>query len=132
MFADYLDPARAHYLRDDAGRSGGLATDTAFVVLGDLNADPQRGDAAPAIRQLLEHPRVNGDALPAAADGNACTAHWSAGDFRVDYVLPDARLDVVDAGVFWPAPEDPLARLIEGNPPPSSDHRLVWMDLSIW
>jgi hypothetical protein len=32
-------------------------------------------------------------------------------------------------GVFWPASGDPLARLIKMNPPATSDHRLVWLDL---
>ncbi len=39
-----------------------------------------------------------------------------------------------DAGVFWPADADPLMRLtgtgIFGDPVPSSDHRLVWVDVS--
>jgi hypothetical protein len=36
--------------------------------------------------------------------------------------------------VFWPADDDPLSRLtgtgIFGDPVPTSDHRLVWVDVS--
>jgi len=34
--------------------------------------------------------------------------------------------------VFWPAPGDPLRRLVgEGAPVRSSDHRLVWVDVTL-
>jgi hypothetical protein len=36
--------------------------------------------------------------------------------------------------VFWPADDDPLSRLtgtgIFGDPVPTSDHRLVWVDVT--
>jgi hypothetical protein len=35
-----------------------------------------------------------------------------------------------DAGVFWPAPGAPGAELTGEYPFPSSDHRLVWVDLA--
>jgi len=58
----------------------------------------------------------------------------SPGNLQVDYVLPSADLEISDAGVFWPAPDDPLSRLVgqdaEGNQI-SSDHRLVWVDLLV-
>jgi hypothetical protein len=48
----------------------------------------------------------------------------------VDYVLPARALQVAAAGVFWPAPGDPLRRLIgEAGARVSSDHRLVWVDV---
>jgi hypothetical protein len=38
----------------------------------------------------------------------------------------------MDAGVFWPTADDPLVYLTgAGFPVPSSDHRLVWVDLRI-
>src|SRR4029079_12695624 len=52
------------------------------------------------------------------------------GNLRTDYVLPSVGLDIIDAGVFWPATDDPLAALVAGDPPASSDHRLVWADLT--
>lgn len=47
------------------------------------------------------------------------------GNLRVDYILPDRRLTVLDSGVLWPAPQNPLAEAVES----ASNHRLVWVDL---
>jgi hypothetical protein len=50
-------------------------------------------------------------------------------------VLPRSSLRIADAGVFWPLAADPLFRLVGVFTPslpggfPSSDHRLVYMDL---
>jgi hypothetical protein len=52
------------------------------------------------------------------------------GNIRADYVLPSDGFDVIDAGVFWPASSDPLSALTGEFPFPSSDHRLVWIDLA--
>jgi hypothetical protein len=41
----------------------------------------------------------------------------------------DGDIDLVDAGVFWPTPDDELIRLVTIEPFASSDHRLVWVDL---
>jgi hypothetical protein len=47
-------------------------------------------------------------------------------------VLPDRRLAVVGAGVFWPADGEPHRRLVgDGSRIVSSDHRLVWVDLTL-
>jgi hypothetical protein len=40
-------------------------------------------------------------------------------------------LELVDAGVFWPLSTDPLFRLVGTFPFPSSDHRLVWIDVTV-
>lgn len=141
----------AIWLTDDAGVGGGLRPDELFVVAGDLNADPFDGEARrTAILALLGHPRLQ-DPQPAsrggaaaAAQGGANVAHegpaaldtadWrdngGPGNLRVDYVLPAAGLEVTGAGVFWPPPGHPLARLVAGaGRPASSDHRLVWVDI---
>ena len=61
---------------------------------------------------------------------------FGPGNLRADYVLPSKSLQIRDAGVFWPADGDPLSSLtgtgIFGDPnqQPSSDHRLVWVDVS--
>ena len=56
------------------------------------------------------------------------------GNLRADYVLLSKSLQIQDTGVFWPADDDPLNRLtgtgVFGDPVPSSDHRLVWVDVS--
>jgi endonuclease/exonuclease/phosphatase family metal-dependent hydrolase len=147
FWADYVDPRRAAYVRDDAGRPGGLAAGAAFVVLGDLNADPRDGDTTgDPVRALLAHPLIAPGVVPTSAGGAeralvqgganemhrgdpaADTADFrdepGPGNLRVDYVLPSATLAVAGAGVFWPAADDPHAALVE-----ASDHRLVWVDL---
>jgi hypothetical protein len=64
------------------------------------------------------------------------------GNLRADYVLPRKNLQIVGAGVFWPSldpdDDDPLAafaRLVDptgfGFPAPTSDHRAVWVDVTV-
>lgn len=65
------------------------------------------------------------------------------GNLRVDYVLPSKALRIHGSGVFWPDVKDPLSRLTGsyddalrlafpgGNGFPSSDHRLVWVDVRV-
>ena len=53
------------------------------------------------------------------------------GNLRADYVLPRKNLQLVDAGVFWPLASDPLFRLVGTFPFPTSDHRLVWIDVTV-
>ena len=89
------------------------------------------------IEQLTEHPLVNNDIIPTSAGGagasgaefsNRFTAYWGA---RADYVLPSRYgFDVHDAGVFWPAKTSDLYRLVKDREA-SSDHRLVWISLSL-
>ena len=146
FWSDYI--AGAEYIHDDAGRRGGLPDNAHFVIAGDLNADPVDGDSVPgAIRQLLEHPRVDasvtprsdGGAAAAAAQGGANASHAgdpafdtadfddeAPGNLRVDYVLPSAGLKIVDAGVFWPLGDEPGAAFLD-----ASDHRLVWVDVAL-
>lgn len=144
FWLDYINNPDAAYLRDDAGNSGGLTRDAAFVVLGDLNADPADGDGKQdAIRRLLGHSRVQDPKprSPGAAEPNAKnkanakhrgdpsldTADFgSSGHFRVDYVLPSESLNVVDAGVFWPQRQDPQREWIS-----ASDHRMVWVEVEV-
>ena len=151
LWADYITPGQDSYLHDDQGSSGGLAQKTSFVVLGDMNADPNDGDAWPgAIKHLLDSPRIHqavatGDLVPKATGGAgfarrnpnhrgdpaADTAAF-AGGLRVDYVLPSSNLDPLASGIFWPDEKDPLAYLVawpEGGEPASSDHHLVWVDI---
>lgn len=151
FWADYIsEPARSAYIRDDQGGVGGLTADTSFVILGDQNADPQGGDSAGAIAQLLDHRRVNTDMTPASEgaveasvsrgvhgrDPRYDTADFSPpgsggpGNLRVDYVLPSRDLRITDAGVFWPPSSDPRSALTGVRPFPSSDHRLVWVDVT--
>ena len=56
---------------------------------------------------------------------------FGAGNLRADYVLPSKSLLILDAGVFWPLSSDPLFPLVGTFPFPSSDHRLVWVDVRV-
>ena len=161
LWADYLSPEKAGYLLDDRGRRGGLAADASFVIAGDLNADPDDGGSYQnAIRQLLDHPRVNAEAArgslrPRSAGGIAAaqrqgganlsqradprfdtadfgdTGDDAPGNLRADYVLPSKDLRVCASGVFWPTPADPMWRLVNDDVRASSDHRLVWIDVAL-
>lgn len=113
-----------------------------------------------AARQVTEHPFVR-DPLPAsegavqASAGQAGANERHAGDpahdtadfgdsfasspgnLRIDYVLPPGPLRMLDAGVFWPLSSAPRSRLTGEldqqytNGFPSSDHRLVWLDVAL-
>lgn len=153
FWADYVLPSRSGYIYDDAGRTGGLSPGAKFVIAGDQNSDPLDGDSIPgSIQQLLEHPRVNTSMTPWSegaidaarrqgginvdhrSDPRYDTADFADGDpgnLRVDYVLPSRELRIVDAAVFWPVADDPLFRLVGDFPFPSSDHRLVWVDVMV-
>lgn len=50
------------------------------------------------------------------------------GNLRVDYVLPSRTLRYRGGGVFWLQSAAPLHKLAEW---PTSDHRLVWIDVEI-
>jgi 3-phytase len=52
------------------------------------------------------------------------------GNLRLDYVLPSNDLKVVASAVFWPQNTDTLFKLVGTFPFPSSDHRLVWVDVT--
>lgn len=153
FWADYIGPGRdaGSYIYDDDGVSGGLEPGSMFVIAGDLNSDPLDGDSiAGSAQLLLEHPLVNTTTTPssegaveqAAAQGGANDSHLSdprfdtadfadgaPGNLRADYVLPSKRLRIVDAAVYWPTSDDPAFGPVGTFPFPSSDHRLVWVDL---
>ncbi len=151
FWADYILPSRSGYIYDDQGNFGGLTPGAKFVIAGDQNSDPLDGDSIPgAIQQLLDHPLVNTRMTPTseggpeqtALQGGANTTHesdpmfdtadfadFAPGNLRADYVLPGKNLRFADAAVFWPKVADPLFPLVGVFPFPSSDHRLVWIDV---
>jgi hypothetical protein len=146
---DYI--AEQKYFRDDAGKRGGFRGGP-FIVMGDLNSDPVDGASIKdAIRSLLDNPRVNVLLTPSSPGGAEAAAQGgmnasqtgdprsdtadfndrSVGNLRVDYLLPSKDVTVCAAGVYWPGQKEPLARLVWGEPAPSSDHRLVWIDVNV-
>jgi hypothetical protein len=110
---------------------------------------------------LLDHPLVNSRIAPASAgaveatnlQGGANAGHrgdprfdtadfsdTAPGNLRADYVLPRKGLQIEGSAVFWPLQSDPLSRLsgvfnqalwgpVGGFP--TSDHRLVWVDVRL-
>jgi hypothetical protein len=161
LWADYISPGKSGYIYDDEGVHGGLKPGQLFVIAGDQNSDPLDGDSVPgAIQQLIEHPLVNAKVTPqsagaveaAALQGGANLRHRgdprfdtadfsdsAPGNLRADYVLPRKPLQIVDGAVFWPLLADPLSRLTGVFTPallpvggfPTSDHRLVWVDVTV-
>ena len=121
--------SKAAYIYDDEGVRGPLKPGSKFVVLGDLNSDPSAGDSDPSSINALRTNPLLVDPLPALS--TADFGRGPEGIMRVDYVLPSAALQVSDAGVYWPGPGESGEDLVSGWPPPSSDHRLVWVDLDI-
>ncbi|MFV1981460.1 MAG: MBL fold metallo-hydrolase, partial [Rhodothermia bacterium] len=116
----------ADFIVDDGGTAGGLGSGERFVIVGDLNADPDEGSSFgnPIGTFLFDHPRVNGDFVPEGdldIEGldSDDTARWG---LRVDYVLPSAGAIVTGGAVHrhaYTADEVP------------SDHFPVWLDLEI-
>jgi len=152
LWADYISPGGAGYLYDDAGRHGGLQPGAAFVIAGDHNSDPNDGDSIPGSAQLLlDHPLVNDSVIPespgaveqAVLQGGVNLTHRTParydtadfaeppGNLRVDYVLPRKSLRIAGSAVFWPTTDDPLFRLVGVFPFPTSDHKLVWVDVRV-
>lgn len=155
FWADYVSPRKkdSRYIYDDAGRRGGLSRNALFVIAGDLNSDPNDGDSLPGSADLvLGHPRVNTSVTPssegaveqAALQGLDNDTHigdpafdtadfgespFGPGNIRADYVLPSKGLKIRGAEVFWPLADDPDFALVGTFPFPSSDHRLVWVDV---
>jgi 3-phytase len=154
FWADYITPGeRSAYIYDDVGATGGLREGELFVIAGDQNSDPLDGDSiAGSTQQLIEHDLVNVSLTPSSLgaveatqlQGGANVNHQSdpafdtadfadgaPGNLRADYVLPRVGMSILDAGVFWPVQADPLFRLTGVFPFPSSDHRLVWIDVRL-
>ncbi|MPY21104.1 endonuclease/exonuclease/phosphatase family protein [Shewanella psychropiezotolerans] len=155
FWSDYA--SNADYIYDDAGVKGGLGLDASFVVMGDLNADPENGDGfLDSIQNLMHHERVNvlatdGVYAPNSLGSTECVALGGCGDstypdritstfgLRVDHAIPSNDLNITDSGVFWPASFEDGYMLMNdervgkwGNGKDiSSDHRLVWIEAEL-
>ena len=149
FWADYLD--NAAYIVDDTNTPGGIARGSAFVILGDLNADPDEGSSYKnPIQLLLAHPLIarpddgpsdnapDQDSPHAQDDADTSwipmsdipvhgldpddTAHFG---LRVDYVLPWRNIEIVQSGIWREQPTGTQATRFP------SDHFPVWADLRI-
>jgi hypothetical protein len=152
FWSDYLTPRKSRYIVDDQGHRGGWDGKGGFLILGDLNSDTRDGASLhEAILSLQAHRAVDSRWMPAseggieasAVQGGANTSQQGdprfdtadfndrvVGNLRVDYLLPSLGTAVCGHGVFWPRNDHPLARLVWGHPAPSSDHRLVFLDIN--
>lgn len=126
FWADYVD--NSAYIVDDNNQPGGLASDAHFVILGDLNADPEKGDSfkEPIRRTLFANPRIDSSVTPVSdihVPGlePSDTARFK---LRVDYVLPSRSLGVLRSGVWRQQPSG-----MGGSFP--SDHYPVWLDVRV-
>jgi endonuclease/exonuclease/phosphatase family metal-dependent hydrolase len=117
-------------------------------LLNKLSEDTHNGDSANgAIAQLLAFPLINASCIPLSPGGReasvvqggknrqhkgdpaADTSDFNderTGNLRLDYVLPSANITVRNCGVFWPAEGEVGHDLVK-----ASDHRLVWLDISL-
>jgi len=124
FWADYL--SNEAYIVDDRGVAGGLEAGAHFVVLGDLNADPDEGDAfKDPIGTLLEtQARIRWGPAPVAdrAAEGLDADDTAAFGLRVDYVLPSRTMGLVKSGVWrWP----PRGRAFP------SDHFPLWAEIEV-
>ena len=125
FWADYID--NAGYILDDNRKPGGLPAGSHFVIVGDLNADPDEGSSMenPIANLLLSSRYLAPDPSPTSPvqvdrlepDD---TAHFG---LRVDYVLPSKTITVKRSGI-WRYP------VRSGGSFPS-DHFPVWADLVV-
>lgn len=83
-----------------------------FILTGDANLDPNRGDGiGTAMQALLSHSKLQ-DPLP----DQPTVTFSQTGPLRVDYALPSSDWTVIDAGIMPPNPG-------------ASRHSVVWVDL---
>ncbi len=139
LWADYI--GGAPYVKDDRGKAGGLDPAAHFVILGDLNADPAKGDSRdnPIANLLFKSARVSGEFTPRSVIETPRLEPTDTAAFglRVDYVLPSRSLKVLGGGVLR-GPED-VPALPDGAPAPAlprferfpSDHFPVWLDIEV-
>lgn len=119
---------------------------------GERNEDTHDGahdgeSANGAVGQLLAFPLINTSCTPVSSGGREASVAQGGinrqhkgdpamdtsdfndertGNLRLDYVLPSAGITVLNCGVFWPAGGEAGHDLIS-----ASDHRLVWLDISL-
>lgn len=130
FWSDYIDNSGA--LVDDASQPGGLWEGSMFVIVGDLNADPDEGASIDdPIGLLLNNSKINASVTPFA---DVPVLGLDADDtstfkMRVDYVLPSRAIAVTRAGVWRRAPGAAPGLEASGKFP--SDHFPVWADLAV-
>lgn len=137
FWQDYISPKTSDYIYDDKGNKGGIKAEQSFIILGDLNASSTDGAAIKSgISNLLNSSNIQ-DVMPQSKaaklhspDNINAKHHTAFWRMRADYVLPSAfGLTINDSAVFWPLKSEETYRLIKDRSA-SSDHRLVWLELT--
>lgn len=125
LIGEYIDDAP--FLVDDKDKEGGLGRFDSFIVLGDLNADPRKGDSFknPIERHLKGNRRVRFDFTPTSTvqRPGLDPADTASFKLRVDYVLPSRDIEVVGGQVWRHVPEGAAAF--------PSDHFPVFLDVKV-
>jgi hypothetical protein len=120
----------AFWLRLLDGDLSEPAPEAPFVILGQANMDPVKGDGLPdAIRALLSHLALQ-DPAPIGASGTDTadfTAKGGPGRLRTDVILPSADLTIIASGVDWPSLGDPRLPVLEA----ASRHRPIWVEIAL-
>lgn len=102
-----------------------------FVLLGDANLDPEKGDGLPAaMTALLSHPRLQGLTPTRKADHRPSpdTAWFEqTGGLRLDYLLPSADLDLAASGIAGPGQAPGDVALFSA----ASRHFPLWADIAL-
>jgi hypothetical protein len=88
-------------------------------------------DSEGAVQQAALQGGANDTHLSDPAFDTADFADNAPGNLRTDYVLPRKNLHISDGAVFWPLNTDPYFPLVGKFPFPSSDHRLIWVDVFV-
>jgi hypothetical protein len=117
-----------------------------FLVIGDLNSDPEDGESPGSVNVVADHPRVaahfpTGDGgeigthperntflSGCGRDGAIVTKPSAKLQLQLDYLLPSVTLgEPVASGIFWPHHQtDPDGYALACR---ASDHRHVFVDL---
>lgn len=128
----------------------GLPDGAKFVVVGDLNADPEDGDSFDtAVSQILTHPSLATPVFPTAAgskglngpfntylsgcgrdDGSTVSDPTTRFQLQLDYILPSATIGAPLASFLF-FPDHLSARADFDLACRASDHRMLYLDLAI-
>ena len=135
---DYISKENHNYIYDDNMVFGVLSENSRFIIVGDLNASVDEGEAITnAIYALVNHEKIidpkpeSLGAIQHSKQNPTAKNHTTSWRMRADYVLPSSYgFNLKASGVFWPQQQSSLYKLIN-NRQASSDHRLVWVDLEI-
>lgn len=119
----YLQDSTSIY--DDHTTRGGLDPDAHFIIMGDLNADPDEGSSFdnPIGKHLLTNHRLADDPHPTSEIpiDRLDPDDTSRFRLRVDYVLPSEHLKVINTGIYRHGAGDHFP----------TDHFPVWIELAV-